>query len=66
MTNELIKIKTIDLTGIAVAAEIWFKKQNEIFHNFDKELNAATTLKKALYKTNWDEETELFIDELPF
>lgn len=59
-------IKAIDLVGIAVAAELWFKKQNKVAHMFEKELKAATALKKELYKTTWDEDAELFIDELPF
>lgn len=62
----MIKIKAIDLVSVAVAAEIWFKKQNEITNSFALELKKATKLKKELYKTNWDEDAELMIEELPF
>lgn len=62
----MIKIKEIELVGIAVAAEIWFKKQNEISKMFIKEQKAAEELKNKLYKAQWDENAELYIDELPF
>lgn len=66
MTNEPIKIKAIDLVGIAVAAEIWFKKINDTHHTFQIELNKAKQLKRKLREKDWDEDAELFIDEMPF
>lgn len=60
---ENIKIEAIDLTSIAVAAEIWLKKNNT-FDQFTKELEAATRLKKAMYKVSWDADAELTIKEV--
>lgn len=59
----MITIKAIDLVSIAVAAEIWFKKQNQITNSFIVELKAATELKKALYKVQWDKDAKLTINE---
>lgn len=62
----MIQIKAIDLVSVAVAAEIWLKQKNEIFNTLSVELEAATKLKKALQKADWDEDAELIIDEAPF
>lgn len=62
----MIKIKAIELVGIAVAAELWFKRQDEISHLFGLEKKAAEKLKKQLYAVQWDEDAELLIDEMPF
>lgn len=61
-----IKITTQDLLGIACAAEIWYKGKDEIFHTFGQELEAATRLKKELWKTEWDDDAQLIIMEMPF
>lgn len=64
----MIKIKAIDLVEIVVAAEIWFKRQKQLtdISLWEKSRENATSLKKQLYKTNWDEDAELIIEEAPF
>lgn len=62
----MFKIKAIDLMGIAVAAEIWFKKQDKTFNCFALEIKAATKLKEAISSLPGTEDTELIIDEAPF
>lgn len=47
----MITIKAIDLVSIAVAAEIWLKKQNQITNSFIVELKAATELKKSIIQS---------------
>lgn len=56
-------IKANDLVSIATAAELWFKKMNEINHMFELEHKAAKELRDILWRTNWDEDAYLKIKE---
>lgn len=56
-------IKANDLVSIATAAELWFKKMNEINQMFELEHRAAKELRDILWKTNWDEDAYFNIKE---
>lgn len=62
----MITIKALDLTSIAVAAEMALSRLKENGAKVEVELQAAQNLKKQLYKIQWDEDAELMIEELPF
>ena len=63
---ERIIIKAEVLAGIAEAARLWFKQKNEIYHAFMLEEKQAKRLRDELWKVKWDEDANLFIDEMPF